>query len=80
VCREAAPGGQPFLKIQTSFDSTDPQTRFEGNTKVRFTFQGQSVETDSKPICIQINWDGKWHDDTDKMLNSLVFEKVTSPS
>jgi hypothetical protein len=50
--------------------------RFTGEFRVRLTLQARGVEADSKPLRIEISWNGQWADDIDGMKRRLVVKPV----
>jgi hypothetical protein len=50
--------------------------RFLGPTKLWITVQAQSVETESRPVRIEVVWDGQWDEDENIMANHLRISIV----
>jgi len=46
------------------------------NEKVRLTLQAVSDEKESKPLSLEISWDGLWSEDTEQMRRHLVIKEI----
>lgn len=44
--------------------------------KMQIEVQAIADNAESKPICIEISWDGEWIDDTKTMANHLVVKEI----
>lgn len=50
--------------------------RFTGPFKLALTLQARGVEADSRPLRLEISWNGKWSDDKAEMKRHLVVRPV----
>ena len=51
--------------------------RYRDTANLRLLLQAQSIEVNSNPLLVQINWDGKWEDGEAEMANHMVVSVVS---
>jgi hypothetical protein len=74
VFRDWPGGGGPIFSLRTVVAPNDITVQTNQPFRIAYILQAQSVEMDSKPLRVEIAWDGKWSDDTAEMANHLVIK------
>jgi hypothetical protein len=67
--------GDRFILTPNFFPNNFPGG-LEANQKMLIQVKALSDNAESKPICIEISWDGNWSDDTEKMKEHLVVTEI----
>ena len=53
------------------------QGHLEANRRMLIEVKAIADNAESRTVCIEISWDGKWEDDTKKMAEHLVVKEVS---
>ena len=68
--------GGAILQLHTVVQPANVQIQRDKPCNLRLTLQARSLEIDSKPIQVQVIWDGLWSDDTDQMINHMIIRQL----
>jgi hypothetical protein len=75
VARDSPQGG-PFFALHPVVAPTDIKLQTNQPFKTAYILQAQSIEVDSKPLRVEVAWNGKWSEDTAVMTSHLVVKSA----
>lgn len=71
--------GQPFI-FTTYFIPNNFEPRVQSGQKVRIQARAEGDNAMSNDVCIEVAWDGNWHEGTTEIQRHLVVREVPSPT
>ncbi len=66
------------FRLDTEFVPASCDTELRANEKMRLTIVAIGDTAESRPLQLELSWDGTWHDDDDLMEKSLLVKEVPS--
>lgn len=73
---QAAPGQSGLFKLSTYIWPNNFHGVVQANETLRVELIAFSQESESKPLFVEISWDGKWSSDREEMQRHLVVKEV----
>jgi len=67
------------FKLTPFVEPTNFNGKISANERLQVVVQALSDSNESKPIAIDVFWDGKWIDDTIEMAKHLIVRQVEAP-
>jgi hypothetical protein len=80
VFRDTFAGSPSLLQLQPAIRPPQLPIETAQEYHARLTLQAKSVEIDSDPLIVTIDWNGQWNDDSGQMAINLVVATLQMES